>query len=127
MSASDHVNKDQSGYIFKDVLHDPSTNLRRLMRLQKGRDLPVAHVDYSTYKDDYGFDSDMEDRLDVDYLKSHEEGKGHARATMEELYKRYPKHFIDWGHTISPASEHLAQDFEDRYYNRTAYQTDEDF
>lgn len=59
--------------------------------------------------------------IEVSYLKSNIEGSGHARAVMEELYSRYPDAHIDWGETIHPASKHLAEDFEDRYFSRTSY------
>lgn len=80
----------------------------------------VAAVDYDTYTDDYG-----DPRIEVDYLKSHREGQGNAKRLMEHLYQRYPKHHIDWGMTISPASTHLASQFEEKYYNRTSYQPEE--
>lgn len=80
----------------------------------------AATVTYDIYHDPHP-------TLEVSYLKSHIEGKGHARKLMENLYQKYPKHFIDWGLTISPASAHLASQFEDKYYDRTAYRTSDDF
>lgn len=44
---------------------------------------------------------------------------------MQHMYDRYPKSFIDWGQTIHPAATHLAEDFENKYYDRTAYQQDD--
>lgn len=64
--------------------------------------------------------------IEVDYLKSNVEGQGHARTLMEHLYNRYPKAHIDWGRTIHPASTHLAEDFENRYFDRTSYEPDDD-
>lgn len=81
----------------------------------------IAGVDFDTYTDDYG-----DPKLEVSYIKSHVEGQGNARRLMEHLYQRYPKHHIDWGRTISPASTHLASQFEDKYYSRTSYQPEED-
>lgn len=81
----------------------------------------AAAVDYDIYEDTYG------PTLEVSYLKSNLEGKGHARRLMENLYQTYPKHQINWGQTISPASAHLASQFEDKYYNRTTYYTPEEF
>ena len=110
-------------YRFTDELHDPDTGLRKMSAFHPDfkSDFPAAEVTYSEYRDDYD-----EPTIEVDYLKSHDEGKGHAKALMEHMYQTKP-HFINWGHTISPASTHLANQFEDKYYNRTAYYTDEDF
>ena len=66
------------------------------------------------------------DLMDTDYItigwvKSFIEGKGYARVLMEWLYNRYPKHMIDWGECLHPASLALAEDFYSRHYDRTAY------
>lgn len=82
----------------------------------------VANITYDHYTEP---DDDPSSRIEVEYLKSHEEGKGNARRLMQHLYDRYPKSFIDWGRTIHPASTHLAEEFEDKYYNRTAYTPDD--
>lgn len=81
----------------------------------------AAAVDYDMYEDEYG------PKLEISYLKSNLEGQGHARRLMEHVYKTYPRHQIDWGQTIHPASAHLASQFEDKYYNRTAYFLPEEF
>jgi len=84
-------------------------------------DYPVSWVSYDRYDDDY------QPTIDVTYFKSNDEGKGHGRAVMQHLYDFYPKHFINWGHTIHPAAEHLASQFEEHNYDRTAYYTDNEF
>ena len=81
----------------------------------------LARVSFDHYTDP---NMDRPSRIEVDYLKSHHEGKGHAKALMQHVYDRYPKSFIDWGRTIHPASTHLASQFEDKYYDRTAYEPD---
>lgn len=65
-------------------------------------------------------------RIEIGLLGSNVEGQGHAKRLMQHLYDRYPKSFIDWGMTINPASTHLAEHFENKYYNRTSYQPAED-
>lgn len=81
---------------------------------------PAARVTYQEYKDDYG--SPM---IDVEYLKSHEEGKGYAKALMEGLYSKYPKHHINWGLTIKPAATHLAEQFDEKH-GRTSWEQNDD-
>lgn len=83
----------------------------------------VARVSFEHHNDPL---MDRPSRIDVDYLKSHREGQGHAKALMEHMYQRYPKSFIDWGLTIHPAATHLAQQFENKYYDRTAYEPNDD-
>lgn len=82
---------------------------------------PAAWVTYDRY------DNDTVPTIDVTYLQSNDEGKGHGRAVMQHLYDFYPDHFINWGHTVHPAATHLASQFEGHNYNRTAYYTDDDF
>lgn len=96
-----------------------SERYKMLMHTSDYEGMPVASVTYDTYENEY-----TRPTLEVSYLKSHLEGKGHAKALMQHIYDQYPKHYIDWGHTISPASTHLAQQFEDKYYNRTGYYSD---
>lgn len=85
---------------------------------------PLAYVDFSHHTDEL---SDPKSRIEVGYLKTmHEEGRGHGRRIMEHLYNRYPKSFVDWGMTIHPAATKLAQDFENKYYDRTAYEQDDE-
>ena len=87
------------------------------------RDIDLARVSFEHYND-----SQLEpsSRIDIDYLKSHVEGQGHAQRLMEHMYNRYPKSHIDWGLTINPASTHIASKFEDKYYDRTSYHPKED-
>jgi GNAT superfamily N-acetyltransferase len=83
----------------------------------------LARVSFDHYTDPT---MDRPSRIEVDYLKSHREGQGHAKALMQHVYDRYPKSFIDWGLTIHPAATHLASQFEDKYYDRTAYEPNHD-
>ena len=88
---------------------------------KEGKDL--ARVSFEHYNDP---DFEPASRIDIDYLKSHVEGQGHAQRLMDHLYNRYPKSHVDWGLTINPASTHIASKFEDKYYDRTSYQPEED-
>jgi len=83
----------------------------------------LANVFYEHHTDP---SYDLPSRIEVGYLKSNREGKGHAKALMQHLYDRYPKSHIDWGLTIHPAATHLAEGFENKYYDRTSYQPEED-
>ena len=81
----------------------------------------LARVSFDNYINDDG-----NSQIDIDYLKSHHEGKGHAKALMQHLYDRYPNSNINWGLTIHPAATHLASQFEDTYPNRTDYEQNHD-
>lgn len=81
----------------------------------------VARVSFENHTDDDG-----NSQIDIDYLKSHREGKGNAKALMQHVYDRYPKSFINWGLTIHPAATNLASQFEDKYPTRTAYEPNHD-
>ena len=125
MSRREHFDnghqKPEHTFEIEDRGPDYTWDDRYKMMLHTPERRQVADVTYGIY------DNDRTPTIDVSYLKSHEEGKGYARRLMQNLYDTYPKHFINWGQTISPASTHLAQQFEDKYYNRTAYYTDQDF
>lgn len=79
----------------------------------------VADVNYNVFGGD--------DQIDVEWLQSHEEGKGHARRLMQNLYDTYPENTIHWGQIVHPASQNLAEQFSEKYPDRTAYDLDEDF
>jgi GNAT superfamily N-acetyltransferase len=81
----------------------------------------LARVTFDHWHDE---DNYGKSTIDIDYLKSHEEGKGYARALMEHLYKRYPKSFISWGPTIHPAATHLAEEMAQKY-GRTDWEQDD--
>lgn len=73
--------------------------------------------------------SSEEDRptVSVDYLQSHEEGKGHARQLMQNLYDKYGSPtVVDWGFTVHPAATHLAEQFWAKYPHRTDFIENED-
>jgi GNAT superfamily N-acetyltransferase len=76
---------------------------------------PVSWITYDQY------DNDTTPTIDITYFKSNDEGKGHGKAIMQHLYDFYPKHFINWGHVVHPAAEHLASQFEEHNFHRTAY------
>lgn len=106
-----------------NVLHEKLDTGEHSLTLTNFDSDNLARVTFSHHNDPT---MDRPSRIEVDYLKSHQEGKGHARALMQRLYDRYPKSFVDWGLTIKPAATHLAQNFENRYYDRTAYQQNDD-
>lgn len=82
----------------------------------------LARVSFENYTDINSFNGSTKPTIEIDYLKSNREGRGHAKTLMQHMYDRYPKSFIDWGLTIHPAATHLAEHFENKYYNRTAYE-----
>lgn len=112
MAAEDNLGRQ---FIFRD---EPHGDTRMLKMVPEGKKTSVAYVQYSKHN---------EGQIDVDWLKSHQEGQGHARRIMEHLYSSYPEHTISWGDTVHPKSEHLAADFEARYPDRTSYETKDDF
>ena len=59
--------------------------------------------------------------LEVNWLESHEQGKGYGTALMEHLYQTRPEMDIDWGDLVHPVSEHLYGKFEDKYPHRTRF------
>ena len=63
----------------------------------------VAYADINHPKED--------DTVYVNWLKSHEEGKGHAQNVMRHVYDAYPDKNIHWQNRVGPASEHLYQKF----------------
>lgn len=116
MSAKDNVSKHQFD------IEDRGGGLERYKMSMKDPGGESAYVTYDLWK------TDTEDPvLEVGYLKSHKEGKGNAKKLMQNVYDSYPKHHINWGHTIHPAATNLASQFEDKYYDRTSYYVDEDF
>ena len=101
------------------VTHDKLDKGSHSLTLSNMDSSNLARVSFDHYTDPT---MDRPSRIEVDYLKSHREGQGHAKALMQHVYNRYPKSFIDWGLTIHPAATHLASQFEDKYYDRTAYE-----
>lgn len=93
-----------------------------------GRSDVLSYVQFDAFTDP---SADRPDRIEVSMLRTppQHRGKGYARKVMQRLYDEYPQHFIDWGHTMHPAATKLAQDFENQYYDRTAYEIphDEEF
>jgi hypothetical protein len=78
----------------------------------------VAYADINHPKGD--------DTVYVNWLKSHEEGKGHAQNVMKHVYDSYPDKDIHWQNRVSPASEHLYEKFgsHDAYGDRTTGDAD---
>ena len=105
------------------VIHEKMGKGSHKLTLSNPDSSHLATVTYDHHNDPL---MDPPSRIEVDYLKSHREGQGHGQALMQHLYDRYPKSFIDWGRTIHPASTHMAGKFEDKYYDRTAYEPDDD-
>lgn len=98
------------------VTHEKLDTGQHLLTLRDFGSSNLAAVDFDHYTDEGG------SNIEIGYLKSHQEGKGHARALMEHLYQRYPQSHVDWGLTVHPAATHLANEFETKYYDRTSYQ-----
>ena len=75
-------------------------------------DKPVGHVDYV----------DTGDELQVDWMNVKKEHRGQGLGThmMEELYRRYPEHKVNW-QTTTPESAGLAKSFKERYPDRTEH------
>lgn len=103
------------------VIHEKLGPREHALTLSSMDSSHLARVSYEHHTNDEG-----NSQIDIDYLKSPREGKGHAKALMQHMYDRYPKSFIDWGKTIHPAATHLASQFEDKYYSRTNYEPDHD-
>lgn len=102
-----------------NVIHEKLGHRDHALTLSSFDSPMLARVTFDHWNDD------GQSLIDIDYLKSHEEGKGHAKYLMEHLYNRYPKSTIDWGPTIHPAATHLAEQFTEKYPNRTAYEQDD--
>ena len=90
-------------------------NVLQLYTPSYDKHYPAASVSYTKFQGDAG------PTVEVEYLKSHQEGKGHARALMNELYSKYPEHIVNWGFTIHPAATHLAEQFAWEHPTRTDY------
>lgn len=101
------------------VVHQKYAHLHSLTLQDSKEDTDLARVTFEHYNDPH---SEPSSRIEVDYLKSHREGQGHAQRLMEHMYTRYPKSHIDWGLTINPTATHIASKFENKYYDRTSYQ-----
>jgi hypothetical protein len=102
----------------------PSGKFTRLSVFTPDSEYPKATVDYIVKN---GHDKrskvsfpDTVGTVKVDFLKSRDEGKGHAKALMNHLYSLYPNHTIAWGRTLNAASEHLAENAS-RRHGRTTY------
>jgi predicted GNAT family acetyltransferase len=103
------------------VTHDKLDKGSHSLTLSNMDSRSLARVSFDNYTNDDG-----NSQIDIDYLKSHHEGKGHAKALMQHLYDRYPNSNINWGLTIHPAATHLASQFEGTYPNRTDYEQNHD-
>jgi hypothetical protein len=104
------------------VTHEKVGRGRHLLTLSNMDSSNLAWVSFEHHNDP---EYDIPSRIEIEYLQSHQEGSGHAKALMQHLYDRYPKSHIDWGLTVHPAATHLANHFEDKYYKRTAYEQDD--
>lgn len=114
------LNPDQFKIVYEK---NAQYNLRRLTLRDQKEGVDLASVTFQHYNED---NMEPSSRIEIDYLKSHREGQGHAQRLMEHMYNRYPKSHIDWGLTVNPTSTHLASKFEDKYYDRTSYQQQEE-
>ena len=75
-------------------------------------DKPIGNVKYV----------DTGDELQVDWMSVDKEhrGKGLGTHLMEELYRRHPKHVVNW-QTTTEDSAGLAKKFKEKYPDRTEY------
>lgn len=111
MAAHDHISTQFN------VQHTRMAKGWHALTLADSSNTPLANVSFNNYKDD-----NNDPYIEIEYLKSNQEGKGHASTLMEHLYQRYPKAHVDWGLTVHPAATHLANKFETKHYSRTSYQ-----
>lgn len=59
-------------------------------------------------------------------VRSNEEGQGHASALIDHLYKKYPRHDIDWGEIQHPAASHLYKKFSQKYGRSHSWDDEQD-
>jgi hypothetical protein len=62
----------------------------------------------------------------IDYLKSNEEGKGHARMLLDYIYSKYQSSNIDWGEILHPAASYLYGKYSEKYGRSFSWEDDED-
>ena len=100
----------------KDSLIDGGDGVPEIRKLSKGS----AYVEYE-------HDPDVK-QTNITYLKSSDEGKGHAQDILHHLYGKYPSHTINWGNVIHPAAVHLMEKFSKRYGRTQGHEDlDEDY
>jgi hypothetical protein len=80
---------------------------------QHGNEVARANV--------FALPANESEEVQVDWLSSSDQGKGHGTELIQKLYDHYPNHVINFGLLAHPASEHLAEKFESKYPNRTLY------
>jgi len=90
----------------KDSLIDGGDGVPEIRKLSKGS----AYVEYE-------HDPEVK-QTNITYLKSSDEGKGHAQELLHNLYQTYPSHTINWGSVISRPAVHLMNKFS-KVYGRT--------
>ncbi len=62
----------------------------------------------------------------IDYLKSNEEGKGHARMLLDYIYETYQSSNIDWGEILHPAASYLYDEYSEKHGRSFSWEDDED-
>jgi hypothetical protein len=77
---------------------------------------PVASLEYAVHPD-------APRQVHIEYLKSHDEGKGHAQTLLHHVYQTYPEN-VSWGTIVHPASRHLLEKM-DSIYGTTSFGTDD--
>lgn len=85
---------------------DSGAHVRQLSLYTHGSDYPKATLEYAT-------EPGSRD-ANIDYLKSHEENKGHATTLLHHLYRSHPGN-ISWGTIVHPASKRLFKKFDEQY------------
>ena len=86
------------------VVHE-ARGFDQYLNLDDPKGNPLSSVHYNEHLKD----------VDIQMIRSHQEGKGHATKVLHELYNRHPDKLINWGKTSAPQSTHLAQKFSDQY------------
>jgi hypothetical protein len=109
----------ERGSQFPDIKHevlDGGDGVPEIRRISRGS----AYIEYE-------HDPEVK-QTNIGYLKSSDEGKGHAQALLHHLYAKYPTHTIHWGNVIHPAAAHLMEKMS-KTYGRTRGEVnlDEDY
>lgn len=62
----------------------------------------------------------------IDYLKSNEEGSGHAKMLLDFIYNKYQSSNIDWGEILHPAASYLYEKYSEKHGRSFSWEDDED-
>jgi hypothetical protein len=62
----------------------------------------------------------------IDYLKSNQEGEGHAKALLDFIYDKYKSSNIDWGQILHPAASYLYNKYSEKHGRSYSWEDWED-